>query len=126
MFRSSLQIFALVCLEAWLAGTALPAWAANLTVEQAQKQLYEVIERDALYASRLKPHCFEIQAEAWHRDYFNFVVRELHSRDCPGDLATSPALDHFRVYRDNGNMLWFDPVKREYASYNPDLKKRKP
>lgn len=80
-----------------------------LTEEQALNHLISRIQKDKLYDSWATLSCLSIFVEDKTKKYFDIAIREKHNERCPGDPATAPIVDHFRVDRSTGKIQWYDP-----------------
>jgi hypothetical protein len=118
-FKSGLLFLALTLLIVGTAG------AKNLLNEQqAFGALVKQIQKDKLYDSWTSLSCLSFLAEESTNTFIDFAIREKHDGKCPGDPATSPVVDRFRVNRITGKIQWFDPIDGGYKPYKAVLKVR--
>src|ERR1051325_2944951 len=72
---------------------------ATLDSTAAAKLLVQRTQDDGLYASWTTVQCLRFMLESTTAQHFDFVIRERHDGKCPGDPATEPVVDRFRVNR---------------------------
>lgn len=94
-----------------------------LTERQAITALMKQIEKDKLYADWTQLSCLSFLTEEEAKNHFDIGIHEKHGGSCPGDPATFPIVDRFRVSRETGKIQWFD-VMDELQPYNSVLKER--
>jgi hypothetical protein len=104
---------------------ATGAYAAALTEKEALDKLDKTVWSDGLYKSWTKPACLSLVVEEKQAKYFDVAIMEKHGSGCPGDPATSPVVDRYRVYREKDQILWYEPAEGEYQSYAAVKKARK-
>jgi hypothetical protein len=94
---------------------------SSLSENDALNLLISKIRNDSLYSSWIKIECFHFYTEETTSRYFEFVVREKHGDDCPGDTITEPIVDRFRVMRQTKKIFYWDPNSEsddEYVLYD--------
>lgn len=89
----------------------------SLTEKQALDILAKQIQKDKLYVNRINFSCLSFLTEDKVKKYFDFVINEKHGGKCPGDPATSPTVDRFRVDRLTKKIKKYDLVKEEFYPY---------
>lgn len=82
--------------------------------DQAFKFLSQLVSQNNYYPNG----CISIYFEGLEPDspskQYNFVVREKHGGECPGDPETAPVRDRFTVF-DNGDIGWYDFEQAGYV-----------
>jgi hypothetical protein len=93
------------------------AAAAPLDEAGAVNRLQQ-LKRSADYHSR--GECLSLLVEEREPAFFGIAVYEKHGDGCPGDPATMPVLDRFRVDLATGALRRYDVVEDRYADWTPD------
>lgn len=104
-------------LAAALAFAACAA-AAPLDKAGAVNRLQQQLKRSADYHS--DGECLSLLVEEREPAFFGIAVYEKHGDGCPGDPATMPVLDRFRVDLATGALRRYDVVEDRYADWTPD------
>ncbi|HWU52776.1 MAG TPA: hypothetical protein VN153_08165 [Tahibacter sp.] len=104
-------------LAAALAFAACAA-AAPLDEAGAVNRLQQQLQRSADYRSH--GECLSLLVEEREPAFFGIAVYEKHGDGCPGDPATMPVLDRFRVDLATGALRRYDVVEDRYADWTPD------
>lgn len=80
----------------------------SLNEDAALNLLLRTLERDHVYDKRISLNCVTFETEETTSEYFQFVLRENHTKKCGGDPEVSPMVDRYRVYRASGKIeLWY-------------------
>ena len=69
---------------------------------------------DGRYDGRIQADCLSYIVETATPDQVDIAVHEKHGGACPGDPATSPVLDRYRVTGDA--ILKYDPAEGDYVA----------
>ena len=77
------------------------------------------IKRDRVYEKRISLDCIGYGIEETTNGYFEFVLREIHNAKCGGDAETSPAINHYRVYRRSGKIQQWEAAEDKWQPYRP-------
>ena len=93
--------------------------AAPLDEAAATNRLLQQLKRSAPY--RVHGDCLSLLVEESEPAFFGIAVHEKHGDGCPGDPATAPVLDRFRVDVATGAMRRYDVVEDRYAEWAPDM-----
>lgn len=93
-------------------GQPINNWTRAVQVVSTQ------INKDNLYAGRVPANCFSLALDKEDPAFYEIVTLEKHGDECPGDPATAPVLDRFRVYRDNGRLEGYDLKTDKYLPYD--------
>lgn len=105
---------------AFTLGGLTPAFAKRSN-QLTESQLISKVEREykkyGKTVSGLKPGCYSFEADVKQQ---SVTERELHSKKCGGDPATSPAIAHFDVK--NGHVLIEDPVSGGTIPFDKNFK----
>lgn len=113
--------------DSWM---SLPAGArksllpeACVNLQEAIRILVERLEADGAFPPPFPelvsfgPEPMDgFQEDAW-RGYYDIALREAHPMDGPGDPATAPVMERFRVYARAGEILWFGMPEGRWAPY---------
>ena len=108
----------------WLAGLATLLFAACAVAARpldeagAVDQLQQQLKLSASY--RAHGECFSLLVQESEPAFFGIAVHEKHGSGCPGDPATAPVLDRFRVDVATGAIQRYDVVEDSYADWAPD------
>ncbi|MCQ4166191.1 hypothetical protein [Tahibacter harae] len=102
-----------------LAFAAAATVAAPLDEAAATNRLLQQLKRSAPY--RVHGDCLSLLVEESEPAFFGIAVHEKHGDGCPGDPATAPVLDRFRVDVATGAMRRYDVVEDRYAEWAPDM-----
>ncbi len=76
--------------------------------------LVEIVKKDEQYADWIKIECVQFVTEAQDERQTDIAMREKHGEGCPGDPATSPVIDRFRVEKASGAILRYDVIEDNY------------
>ena len=82
------------------------------------------IQQDGLYRDWTTMECLTFAVEGRDRGHFDFAIREEHGGSCPGDPATAPVVDRFRLDRRSHRIQWYDAVDDEWMPYKAVMKAR--
>ena len=97
---------------------AQPGPRSHLLNEDAALDLLQrTLKRDGAYEKRISFDCIAYGTEEMKNAYFEFVLREIHNSKCGGDPETSPAIDHYRVYRSSGKIQQWEPTEDKWQPY---------
>jgi hypothetical protein len=96
----------------------------QLTEQQALDILVAQIQKDKLYDSWTTLACLIFSTEEKTKNHFDFVIREKHGGQCPGDPNTSPIVDRFRVDRMSKKIQWYERLEGKFVPYKAVLKAR--
>lgn len=105
-----------------IAGLPAAAQAASLTTDGAVSLAAKQVEKDGLYRAWMKPGCMQFMVEDTSADFVEMAIHEKHGGACPGDPATFPVVDRFRVNRKTRVIEWDDVISGEVRPY-AELKK---
>ena len=109
--RIGLSICTLLVAGAFLISCSrTPDTDANTTA------LIGIVKSDPQYAGAFKIECLQFMTEQDSAGHTDIAMREKHGNGCPGDPATSPVVDRFRIEKPSGIILRYDPVNDIYAS----------
>jgi hypothetical protein len=95
-----------------------------LTKAQALNILVSRIKQDKLYDSWTTLSCLSFPIEQKTKDYIEIGIHEKHGGKCPGDPATFPIVDRFRIHRLTKEIQWLEPVEDQWLPYKALLKER--
>jgi len=87
--------------------------------EAALELLQRTLKRDHVYEKRISWDCISFGTEETTKDYFEFVLREIHNAKCGGDPETSHVLDRYRVYRRSGKIQQYEAAGDTWHPYKP-------
>ena len=76
--------------------------------------LVDVVKKDGKYAGWAKIECLQIVVELQDDKQTEIAMREKHGGACPGDPATSPVVDRFRIEKSTGVISRYDVVEDAY------------
>jgi hypothetical protein len=93
--------------------------ARGLDEDAALNLLLRTLKRDQVYDKRISLDCVTFDTEEKNNNYFEFVLRENHTKKCGGDPNVSPTVDRYRVYRASRRIERFDPVNDNWQSHRP-------
>ncbi len=95
-----------------------------LTEEQALNILMSKIKKDKLYDSWTTLSCLSFLNEEKTKNYIEISIHEKHGGSCPGDPATFPIVDRFRIHRLTKQIQWLEPMEGQWLPYKAVLKER--
>lgn len=101
-----------------LAFTAAATAAPLLDETAAVNRLHQQLKQSAAYG--VHGDCLSLLVEESEPAFFGIAVHEKHGDGCPGDPATSPVVDRFRVDVTTGAIKRYDVVEDSYADWVPD------
>jgi len=97
--------FALLASPAF-AQTKLPGCGSKAD-DAALGLLWQRIRSERLYEDWTRPdECVVLIAERCEGGWVDASTHEKHTPACGGDPGTIPAVDHFRIQKATGRMLW--------------------
>ncbi len=97
-----------------LGGLFVGCTQRDMTEDQAVDLLAKRVLADGLYPAARQGECLSFEVEQRLDARFEIAVREKHGGACPGDPATSPVVDRYRVTRDA--LLKYDPAEGDYVA----------
>jgi hypothetical protein len=92
-------------------------WSVLLAASDAQLASAERLLRSHLHATRPEAApCLQLEVEGQNESagWLQFAARETHDARCPGDPATAPVIDRFRVYPEQGTIHQWMPSSDTY------------
>lgn len=101
-----------------LAFTTAAIAAPPLDETAAVNRLQQQLKRSTAY--RIHGDCLSLLVEESELAFFGIAVHEKHGDGCPGDPATSPVVDRFRVDVATGAIRRYDVVEDGYTDWVPD------
>lgn len=100
-----------------MAAATLPAAAQTPRRNAQEHALVAIQDLVAQQATRRgeNPACFSYFVDAETATHVEITVRERHGGRCPGDPATSPIRDRYRVMLRGGTIQRYDPAAGVYV-----------
>ncbi len=95
----------------------------DIILFEAIEKIVKITQSDHLY-SWINNQCLSFIVKERTESYFSIAIRENHNAECPGDPATAPIVDRFRIFRITEQILWWNVVSNQYESYNPERIRR--
>lgn len=97
-----------------LVGALLLGCSRTTEKDATTTALIEIVKKDDRYIGWVKLECLQFITERQDERQTEIAMREKHGDGCPGDPATSPVIDRFRVEKSSGAILRYDVVDDEY------------
>ena len=103
-----------------LSGLAFIAIAVLLGCSRAPEPdattaaLVEIVRTDEKYVGWAKIECLQFMVEQQDDKQTDIEMREKHGDGCPGDPATAPIVDRFRIETASGAILRYDILEDQY------------
>lgn len=76
------------------------------------------IKADRIYDRWADRKCLVYQLEQCDKRRVDIAIRERHRDGCPGDPATEPLVDRFRIIKKSGRIQWYDLRNGEYVRFS--------
>lgn len=97
----------------------------TLEEDRALDFLIAKIQVTGIYKKRLKIECLRFVKTSETQKYFEFKVNENHvGKNCPGDSATAPTVDRFRVLKRSKKVMLYQAVVDKFVPFG-DLPSKK-
>ncbi len=97
-----------------LAGALLLGCSRAPEKDATTTALIEIVKKDDRYIGWVKIECLQFMTEQQDEKQTEIAMREKHGDGCPGDPATSPVIDRFRIEKSSGTILRYDVADDEY------------
>jgi hypothetical protein len=82
--------------------------------DKAMAVVVDIVKQDGRYKGWVKIECLQFVTESQDDKMTEIAMLEKHGGACPGDPATSPVVDRFRVEKSTGIILRYDVVEDAY------------
>ena len=82
--------------------------------DKATAALVDIVKQDGRYKGWAKIECLQFVTELQDDKKTEIAMLEKHGGACPGDPATSPVVDRFRLEKSTGVILRYDVVEDAY------------